>query len=735
MSDTFQEPTFLPLNGALGWRTGSSAQISVGGDALRLAADPDGPLGLAWPDGSLGGLTLPRGMAIDGAGELYLLAPERPWAVRRLGRRAASFVDLPGIGGEGGLARQLRAPLGLAAAGRRLYVADTGNRRVQLFDLPTLALLQIWEPWELPRWRPVDVAAQGELAYLLDGRRRRVYRHRAGEDRLVRLIDGGDRPGRWERIAIDRAGRIYVLERPAAARPRLLIFDPQGKPELEGDAGVALRPRAVADAGAVRDRFDPPAVRLGFDQRGAGRSYFAPPAWPGHRDDEGPTGFFDLSGARVEIDPAELIEPHLYLGEGEWVSAPLNSGRFGCQWHRVELDLDALPPGTRLLVHTFSADSDTVALPGRDAPSWQAGYAAVGQLQPPASEPAALPGLALQAPEPPPGDFLVQSRQGQYLWLRITLLSDGFATPALRGLRLHFPRESYLSYLPAIYGADEANRWFLERYLSLFQTDWDELERAIAASIAYADPDAVPAGPALDALARRFGLPFEGEWSPEERRTLLQSMGGFYTRRGTVAGLRAYLRAYLRVLSGLAPDRQGDFPLLAESWRERPRLELAAPGDGAGGALLRLWGPSAVGRLQLGGHARAGAVRLVQGGDPQRDLFHEHAHRFRIVVPAAWVADAAEERMLRRAIAAEKPAHVAYELQLVEERFRVGVQSTVGVDTILGDIPRARLSCQAEQERLAPSGGPRHRLGYDTVLSGRPSALPALPVRLDQARI
>ena len=63
---------------------------------------------------------------------------------------------------------------------------------------------------------------------------------------------------------------------------------------------------------------------------------------------------------------------------------------------------------------------------------------------------------------------------------------------------------------------------------------------------------------------------------------------------------------------------------------------------------------------------------MVSTGDPQRDAFHEYAHRFRVFVPAAWVRSAEDERMVRRAVDAEKPAHTAYELCLVEPRFRVG---------------------------------------------------------------
>jgi hypothetical protein len=81
--------------------------------------------------------------------------------------------------------------------------------------------------------------------------------------------------------------------------------------------------------------------------------------------------------------------------------------------------------------------------------------------------------------------------------------------------------------------------------------------------------------------------------------------------------------------------------------------------------------------------------------------------------------------MLRRAIEAEKPAHTGYELCLVEPRFRLDAQSTVGVDTILGDEPALRLGCDTchDVPRALP---PYSRLGYDTVLRGHAAMREAL---------
>ncbi|MCA9909132.1 MAG: hypothetical protein KC519_10830, partial [Anaerolineae bacterium] len=87
-------------------------------------------------------------------------------------------------------------------------------------------------------------------------------------------------------------------------------------------------------------------------------------------------------------------------------------------------------------------------------------------------------------------------------------------------------------------------------------------------------------------------------------------------------------------------------------------------------------------------------------------------------VPAAWVRSADDERMLRRAIDSEKPAHTDYDLHLVEARFRVGVQARLGVDAIIGALPTPRpLTREPGPDSTAPpSQAPRSRLGYDIVL-------------------
>ena len=96
-----QEPTFWPLGGSPGWPTAAAQRVSAGAPTgLRLVAHPSGPLALSAPDGSLGRLTLPRGMAFDGENTLYLLGLREPW-IKRFDPSVRKFTVLPALGGRG----------------------------------------------------------------------------------------------------------------------------------------------------------------------------------------------------------------------------------------------------------------------------------------------------------------------------------------------------------------------------------------------------------------------------------------------------------------------------------------------------------------------------------------------------------------------------------------------------------------------------------------------------------
>ncbi|MCP4654020.1 MAG: hypothetical protein GY856_01240 [bacterium] len=699
-------PTFWLLDAVTGWREGVTSQVfqrpgeprrrwtirQCPSSGLRLRVDPEGPLALDSADGSLGRLTLPRGVAVGECGIVYLLGLGDA-SLKRFDPATCSFVKLllPEMQGED---PERFASFGnIAVVAGDLYLADPVAGRLLVFDAIGLGLRHCWENGR--EWEPIDVAGDRGIAYFLERRQGAVYRHRPGCEQPELLFAIPEAAARRSRLALDREGRICLLDLDGE-KVRLEIYDRRGE-----HLGTA------EESDDVRGRFDPPLVELDSYNR------FALPPLGFRCCGGGGKLIFDRDGHPAEIVPAEPPGPNRYLADGTWTSAALDSEIYLCEWHRIDLELRSLPAGSAVEVSTYSDQTERPMEEIRALPEhlWNRSFKATGPMQPPPGRD--LRTLAAQRLD---HDGLVQSRGGRYLWLRLRVRGDGHDTPRVRSLRIHYPRETYLGDLPAVFGADEDRRWFLNRFLAIFHTEWDGLDRRIAEIARLFDPETVPDGEFVDYLASWLGQPLERSWNWRQKRRLLAALPKILPRRGTREGLERFLGVYLANLSGIEPGDQLGYPRLLEGFRERQFLLLPTARKGELGT-APLWSRCRVGRMQLGIFSREGAARLVSTGEPALDPFHVCAHRFRIFVPAAWVSTAGDERTLRRAVESEKPAHAHYDLCLVEPRLRVGLQATVGIDTVIGEIPVAQLPPGPDQEDPPPSRAPRHRLGYDSVLA------------------
>lgn len=717
-------PTFWLLNGATGWRRLHGEGVAESdGAGIRLAADPNGPLSLNSVDGSLGGLVLPRGMAYDDRGILHLTDGSR---IKRFNPVKQVFEPLPTIGGRGSEAREFDENPQIAIASNDLYIVDTGNQRVQVFSLNSLSLRYLWGPvdptatfnccTDSGSWNPVDLAAFQDVALILDSSAGKVYAHHIGAAKPELIIHEPESAGNWSRVAIDNEKRIYLLN---AVEHKLKIYSETG-----AHLGYAN------DSGDVLDRFPTTGIRLDHNNRFClsenlnkicpdknRQSVSAARPLTDCRVNGGGL-LFNRNGtpATLPQDP-EPAGPLLYQKTGAWISSALDSKIYNCQWHRIEAPLSALPDGTKVIVKTYTDSSERSLEDIMNLPDnlWQSQAPLLGH------------NLPAQANEPAKVDSLVLSHEGQYLWLRIELYSDGYATPIIQSAKIHYPRESYINYLPAVFSADDESRRFMERFLSLFQSVWDDMEMTVENVARFFDPSTVPEGGFLTYLAQWLALPLEGAWTEEQKRRLLEAAPAAYERRGTPESLRNYLKAYLANITGLEPEQQNVFPMLIEGFRKRDYLNVTGGKHSELSRNHMLWSRSVVSRMQLDSFSSVGEVRLVSTKDPERDVFHAHAHKFQVFIPSHWIKSRNDEDMLLRALNTEKPAHTDFDLCLVEPRMRVGIQSTIGIDTILGDYPRTVLHSTDDQS-LPRNQAPRQRLGYDTVLSAKTKRMGGIPL-------
>jgi hypothetical protein len=148
-------------------------------------------------------------------------------------------------------------------------------------------------------------------------------------------------------------------------------------------------------------------------------------------------------------------------------------------------------------------------------------------------------------------------------------------------------------------------------------------------------------------------------------------------------------------------------PLILEHFQLRRWLFLGA---GRLGDQAELWGRRIVNRSQLDETAQVGMTKLHTTLDPLRDPFHVHAHAFSVFVPACLARSDAARRSLTNLLESERPAHTIYTLELVEPRFRIGVQSTIGLNSVVGRYPQG--------VTLAGGSDAPTPLGSGTVLTG-----------------
>jgi phage tail-like protein len=272
-------------------------------------------------------------------------------------------------------------------------------------------------------------------------------------------------------------------------------------------------------------------------------------------------------------------------------------------------------------------------------------------------------------------DTMVLAKPGRYLWLRLTLLSNGIATPRITSIEFERPRGGIARFLPAVFQNSTPEDDFLRRWLAIFEnTVFDGVAQRFDQYAALFDPRTAP--PEM--------LPFLADWlevletaklkgdEAAFRRALIQANELAQTR-GTIDGLVLAVKIYMGI------DVQ-----VVESFKRRSGFLL-----GTGVRLEDIIGPSlgcqttlcgAKSPTWLNDEPFLGCSYLLDCEEPCGIPF-----QFDVVVSAQDVCTTAELELLRFVIDTEKPAHTAYRIRPTGTAgFVLGVQSVVGQEIIPG---------------------------------------------------
>ncbi len=658
------DPLFLRLGGRLGWpvaQPASDPSSDPGPDqSLELPRAASSLRLLTEPSGSLGGRRLPANVALTDTGEIWLLDPER--GLLRFDPCACGFEEVPCAGGSMDGARG-----GIAFAAGHLFVCDPDAQRVGVLLTPQLVLGAVWHrPSGLATWSPTGVAVDRRFRVHVSDPANGMVHHFGWSGRYLGHTDG---VGSATFVAVEHDGTLVVAG-PGAA------YEVDGATvatEIAPETAVRLVPAAVE-------------VEVAADGRMHLGSYCVPP--------RATDSWFDLHGRPVAA-PVQVT--HLYDASATVVLGPLDSLVDQCTWHRVVL-AGELPQGCTVGIDTFTAQVPLSAaeVAGLPEQAWETR-------------------LSATAFDAGSWDGLVRGPTGRYLWLRLRLAGPGSATPRLDEVVVEFPRISLRRHLPAVYGAEPTSADFTDRLLAIFDRSLRDVEQRIDDLPRLFDPQATDH---LDWLASWIGLVPDHRFPEQLRRDIVANARHLLDLRGTVAGLRDLLVVALGLdrvscasddsgtgascshgCTGCAscpPPRQTcpPRPVVRSAWQPPPLVlehfrlrRWFEAGASTLGDNTVLWGESIVNRSQLDRSARVGATALKGTQDPLRDPFHVHAHKFTVFAPVSAGASETRRRALEQLVAWGSPAHTVGHVEYVGPRMRIGVQSSIGLDSVVARLP------------------------------------------------
>jgi phage tail-like protein len=699
----------------------------------------------------------PAGLAIDSLGAIYFSDPDNN-RISRIDNCDGSVGPIPCLGGTGRQASQILTPRGLLIPHGRnvLFVVDSGNHRIQVFDLRTFHLIEIWGQAALggspqPGTNPGQLNTPWALAGDSDGN---VYVVDYGNQRVQKFNALGDvQSSFWENILAHSSLRnptdivvreyngtvwIFVLE---PSKATIHVFHADGTPLVDEHNDAWTIVSSSAPGGNSAPPGDPQYIPDLYDAMGMaayGNSLYVGDDDPDHRriltfhiGEE-----IEVAGEAIGYDGpvAALLlkgKDDLLVHAGGAPQPLLLKARAGCRtdgalwnyipiqvpsrkvvWHRLQSLIKPLPENAELDLFVYTTSKDGDRPPIR--------YGAANPFSDPKWKP--LPYAADTSND----DVYIGGKEATYLWIGALFVSDGTASAELSQLRVEFDHATYDQYLPAIFRDKKGCEEFLPRLLSLFESFNMDVEGEIAAIPALFDPRATP-GKFLAWLAGCLGLDLDKNWEERKQRRIIAEIFRLSGRRGTTAGLRESLRIFAGV------DAVIEEPILHASWWALPGApESCCEGCAAhagGNESLQGGEKSILGWTTMLAPAQPqGAVvgtscdvdqsHLITNDDFGSPLFTDVAYQFSVGVYRGQIMCEGVLPQIQAVLEQEKPAHTNYQLCVIEPHFRVGFQSRIGIDTVVAGTSRS----------MALGSG--QLLGTETVLAGNAVSRLGMETRL-----
>ncbi|MGB8955746.1 MAG: phage tail protein [Tumebacillaceae bacterium] len=628
----YDDTTFFSLNKKSDWEKGTAYHLHLSDGGVELERTErfgyyrtlrmehvEGPRSIA-------------DLAVGGNGKLYLLDHA---AALWIYDYENHFADLLLPAGHG----MFTARAQIAVAGDLMLVAENGITAYSLTNGQAVWAYQAWQGMPLqPVALAVDVRQQAYALFPISGSELGVLRVRqnGAEPFVIRHgslnIEEGTPPNALRDrffLTVGRNGRVYVLD---GYRKRVNIFDEQGAWQGSFELSMPIEPSGLGidpfDGLYVSDRreveTDWEDDRFVLHLSADGRFLDKVAGFRG-RADKLLIGSADRMYVWNRLDNMITVleqQPRTKVTNGLYYTQALDCRSAETVWHKIVIE-GHYPDETQLRVSYFASDR-------RDLDEF------IHDPHMSLEEKERLLKGRWSEPIINPRDALIRA-QGQYLWLKIEWSGSEKKSPRLGRLRVYYPRRSYLDDLPAVYQQDERSRDFMERFLSLFGTFFDEMEETIDHLSQYFDVDS-SSGDLLRWLAAWLGIAVDERWTDAEIRELMKRSPELFQKRGTRAGMEEMVEIFT-----------GQKPFIVEFFQYKHLIDQSD---------IRSY------------------MEQLYGLDP---------YRFSVLLKPGAIRSEAHRQIVQKIIEEEKPAFAEAELIVLEPRIYMGSHSYLGINTFLSE--------------------------------------------------
>ena len=140
-------------------------------------------------------------------------------------------------------------------------------------------------------------------------------------------------------------------------------------------------------------------------------------------------------------------------------------------------------------------------------------------------------------------DILLHEILGRYLWILLEIFPQGNNQTVFSNIMIYLPSRSWLEYLPAIYQKSDLESGFLDRYLGVFQTLYEDLNLRIGKVANFFDVDFAD-GEFLQWLSEWLDIADSYIWPEEKLKRLLSRSMELYRERGTKKSIEDIVEIY-----------------------------------------------------------------------------------------------------------------------------------------------------------------------------------------------